>query len=304
MKRSALLILLLLCLSACGGDTPAATSEPTAIPAVPTPNPDDLPLSAAGVPVIARVNGVDILKTDYDRSLVRNQQLSIAADANALARTVLDTLIEQEVIEQAAAELNVVVTDAEIDADINNMVNQAGNQDAWNAWLRDNLYTAEEYREATRSQLITLRVRDAVLAQSVAPVVGDNAVRQVHARHILVSTEAEATELLNRLNAGESFEVLAAQYSRDVTTKDRGGDLGFFIAENLTTPELAEVAFGLQPGEVAGPVATSLGYHIIQTIEFGSVAENPADQALQQEAQFTAWLEGKIAAAQIERFVK
>lgn len=303
MKRSALLICLLLCLSACGGGAPA-DSQPTAIPAVPTPNPADLPSSAAGVPVVARVNGIDILKTDYDRSLSRNQQLSIAADANALARTVLDTLIEQQVIEQAAAELNVVVTDAEIDADINNMINQAGNQDAWNAWLKDNLYTADEYRAATRSQLITLRVRDAVLAQSITPVAGDNAVQQVHARHILVSTEAEATELLNRLNAGESFEVLAAQYSRDVTTKDRGGDLGFFIPENLTTPELAEVAFELQPGEIAGPIATSLGYHIIQTLEFGSVAENPADQALQQEAQFTAWLDGKLASAQIERFVQ
>ncbi|HEX2620573.1 MAG TPA: SurA N-terminal domain-containing protein, partial [Phototrophicaceae bacterium] len=175
------LLLVTFVLTACGGggaqptatasgngqSQTAATNPGTGTTTSPTSALDTsaLPTNAAGIPIVARVNDIDILKSDYDSALARSQQLSIAADPAALARTVLDTLIEQHVIEQAAASLNITVTDAEIDADINNMSNQAGSPEAWDQWKRDNLYTDEEYRAATRSQLITLKVRDTVLAQ-------------------------------------------------------------------------------------------------------------------------------------------
>jgi parvulin-like peptidyl-prolyl isomerase len=307
-------------LSACGGGTPAPTqsaavdtstssvtsaSQAQTTPTQPSVAQSDLPLDAAGTPLVARVNGVDITLEVYEREFARSQQLGIAADLEALARTILDRLIEQQVIEQAAATLGIVVTEAEIDADIANMTTQAGSPEAWTQWKRDNLYTDAEYRAATRSQLLTLRVRDAVVAQfSATAVVGADGVPQVRARHILVGTEAEAQQVLTRLQNGETFEALAAELSRDVTTKDRGGDLGFFIAENLTTPELAEVAFSLQPGEIAGPVATALGYHIIQTIEFATLSASPEEQARQQESIFNTWLQAQLASAQVERYLQ
>jgi parvulin-like peptidyl-prolyl isomerase len=300
LKR--LLIFSLMILTACGGETaPPATNPPQ--PTLPPIASESLPTEEAGVALVAAVNGEGITLAEYEREFARSQQLGIAADLNALKQTVLDRLIEQQVIEQAAAQLGVTVTDAEIDADINSMAAQAGSPEAWEQWKRDNLYTDEEYREATRSQLITLRVRDAIVAQRTAEGSAEG-VRQVHARHILVATEAEAQAVLQRLQNGENFETLAAELSRDITTKDRGGDLGFFIAENLTTPELAEVAFGLEPGEMAGPIATALGYHIIQTIEFATLSTQPEEQARQQEAIFNTWLEEQLAAAQIERYLE
>lgn len=307
---------LFILLSACsGGESPtpnaapvSATSADTAQnAALPTPLPveaEGLPTEETGMALVASVNGVGITLEHYERELARSQQLGMAADMNALGQTVLDRLIEQQVIEQAAAGLGINVTDAEVDLDITNMTGQAGSEEAWSQWKEDNLYTDEEYRTATRSQLMTLRVRDAVVAQNTAAAeVGADGVRQVHARHILVATEAEAQEVLRRLENGESFEALAGELSRDVTTRERGGDLGFFIAENLTTPELAEVAFGLQPGETAGPVATALGYHIIETIEFATLSALPEEQARQQEAIFNNWLQQQLDAAQIERFL-
>ncbi len=318
---------LLTFLTACGGSTPPAGTTPVANTTVPsnitvTENAPATSVSATeetaqsvgggsvdenGQPLVARVNGVGITQVEFDRALARSQQIgAVAADPEALSRTVLDILVEQEVIEQAAAEMGITVTDAEIDADVQNMVTQAGSPEAWEQWKTDNLYTDEEYREAARSQFITLRVRDQVILDNSPTAVGaDGGVRQVHARHILVSTETEARDIMQRLQNGESFETLALQFSRDVTTRERGGDLGFFIRENLTTPELADAAFGLQPGEVTGPIATALGYHVLQTLEFGTGTGTVAnaDIARQQETVFNNWLQSRIASTQIERFL-
>lgn len=311
MRRIVTLVIFTAVLAGCGGgeQTPAPTQSTIQNTSVPQPtqaientvteeaaaqsNPDGL---------VAEVNGMGITREAYERELARRQQTGAAADVDALGQTVLDWLIEQQVIEQAAISLGVTVSQAEIDADIQAMSVQAGSPEAWSQWKADNLYTDEEYREAIRSQLITLRVRDTVVLQNSGSGV-EATVRQVHARHILVATEAEAQRVLERLQNGEPFEALAAELSRDVTTRDRGGDLGFFIAENLTTPELAEVAFGLQPGEIAGPIATNLGYHIIQTIEFADLSASPEDQALQQEAVFNAWLQDALASADIQRYL-
>jgi parvulin-like peptidyl-prolyl isomerase len=312
VRRIVTLVILSAVLTGCGGgEQPAATSQINTVPqstSQPQPtqqtSPETQEAAVQSNPdgVVAEVNGVGIPREAYERELARRQQSGAVADVDALGQTVLDWLIEQQVIEQAAAALGVTVSDAEIDADIQAMSVQAGSPEAWAQWKADNLYTDEEYRDAIRSQLITLRVRDAVVAQGSANPEA-NTVQQVHARHILVATEVEAQNVLQRLQNGEPFEALAAELSRDVTTRDRGGDLGFFIAENLTTPELAEVAFGLQPGEVAGPISTNLGYHIIQTIEFANLSTSPEDQALQQEAIFNSWLQDALASAQVERFL-
>jgi hypothetical protein len=94
-------------------------------------------------------------------------------------------------------------------------------------WLAENNYTQDEFRASLRAMLVTARVRDAVT--KVLPAT----VRQVHARHILVSTEPEAKKTLERLQAGEDFAALARELSRDVTSAEQGGDLGWFTQDEL-----------------------------------------------------------------------
>lgn len=330
MKRFMLMIVVaagsILFLSACGGgDSPtpteAAVSTQTVSVTTPTESPDaagtgqaasSLPLDENGAPIVARINGQPISATAFERALARSVQTSSAADPDALAETVLDNLIQQAIFEQAAAELGITITEADIDADVAEMISLAGSAAGWETWKSTNLYTDEEYREAARIQILTFRVRDAVIAGAGGtPPAATSATgtetapttRQVRARHILVSTEAEAQDVLRRLEAGESFEVLAAALSKDVTTKDRGGDLGFFIRENLTTPELADAAFALQPNQIGPPVQTMLGYHVVQTLEFADAPASPEDAALQDEARFTAWLQARRDAAEVERYL-
>lgn len=242
--------------------------------------------------VVARVNGQDITRDEYERAVAR---LSPAgAIAQQVSNQVLDALIEQALIEQAAVELGITVDEADIDTEINAL---KALTTYWDAWLTYNGYTEADFRSALYSNLLTQRVRDAVLLQS-----GEvEAIRTVHARHILLASQDEAQAVSDRLANGEMFEALAAELSRDVTTKDVGGDLGFFVRTDLTTPQLADLAFSLEPGETSGPVQTALGWHIVQTLEFGERPLVSGEEAIAQEQRFIDWLMTRRQAATIER---
>jgi peptidyl-prolyl cis-trans isomerase C len=88
---------------------------------------------------------------------------------------------------------------------------------------------------------------------------------KVHVRHILLATEKEAKDLLKKIKKGSSFEHLAKQFSTDVSTRNRGGDLGPFTREQR--PQLAAAAFAIKkPGGLAGPLKSQRGFHLLQLV--------------------------------------
>ena len=90
-------------------------------------------------------------------------------------------------------------------------------------------------------------------------------VDQIHCAHILVKTEAEAKELLEKVNKGESFALIAREHSTCPSRK-QGGDLGTFGRGMMVRPfEL--VAFALEKGQVSDPVKTEFGWHIIKRLD-------------------------------------
>lgn len=247
---------------------------------------------------MARVNGMDISREIFERALLRRQMEVQAADAESLRQEVLNQLIELAVIEQAAAAQQLTVTEAEVQAELATYITDVGGDAAWQEWLVSNLYTQEEFAAALRANLITFRVRDALTSD-----LGGN-VRQVHARHILVRTEAEANAALTRLQNGEDFAALARELTRDDTTRETGGDLGWFTIDELLVPQLAQTAFALQPGQIGGPVGTELGYHVIQTMEFGERPVDPAERRVViAQTRFENWLRPLMDNATIERFI-
>jgi peptidyl-prolyl cis-trans isomerase C len=84
---------------------------------------------------------------------------------------------------------------------------------------------------------------------------------EVHARHILVPTEAEAKAALQRVRNGEDFAKVATELSKDPGSE--GGDLGFFTRDKMV-PEFADAAFKLQVGQISEPVKSQFGWHIIK----------------------------------------
>ena len=82
------------------------------------------------------------------------------------------------------------------------------------------------------------------------------------ASHILVQTKGEADAVYSRLKTGVDFAVLARDYSVDRQSAERGGDLGYFTAEDID-PNFVKAADKLKVGSYSGPVQTPYGYHLI-----------------------------------------
>lgn len=298
--RKSAAIVLLLGLAGCGG-APAADS-----PTNPSANPTPVvrvqptigvqPTNESGEKLVAKVNGEAITESEFTRALARKQQEVNAASPEALSSDVLNLLIEERIILQGAQAQNIGVTDAEVQAELATQVEAAGGEAGWNDWLSMNNYTADEFPYALRVVLTNNRVRDMLTSDL------EGNVKQVHARHILMRTETDAKSILDQLGAGQDFAALANQYSQDETTRTRGGDLGWFTAEELLTPQLAQTAFSLQVGQIAGPIATELGYHVIQVIEFADQPVEPDRRVSIAQARFDNWLQPLMYTAVIERY--
>ena len=84
---------------------------------------------------------------------------------------------------------------------------------------------------------------------------------RVSAKHILISQEYEAQDIIKKLNDGATFEEMAEKFS-SCPSKAQGGDLGEFGRGQMVAP-FEEAAFGLEVGGVSEPVQTQFGYHLI-----------------------------------------
>jgi peptidyl-prolyl cis-trans isomerase C len=134
--------------------------------------------------------------------------------------------------------------------------------------------------DTTRRRLIMARERilsNAMLESLLAEKVTDDAVRrmyeeqsalqergeQVRARHIVVATEEKAQELIKLIEQGGDFARLAKEYSLDVSTRDLGGDLGFFSKDALDS-RISDIAFATNKGELSAPFQTDIGWHVFK----------------------------------------
>lgn len=103
----------------------------------------------------------------------------------------------------------------------------------------------------------------------------------VSARHILVATQEEAQQVIDALNAGESFAGLASRLSTDTTSAARGGELDWTQISGFVT-EFADAARTAEIGAFVGPVQTEFGYHVIQV---RAREDRPLDESQLQEEQ-------------------
>ena len=301
--------------------TPAAPAQAATAPAIPTPLPlaqsptetpsapaEAVPTAAPSPGTAALVGGQPISLAEYEAQVAVAQgyylqQPGVDAESEAgkvalaqLRRQVLDWMIDQVLIEQAAIREGIMVPDDQVEAEIQKM--QGEDETRFNQWLVANGLTMESFKKRLRIEMM-----GAILSERVAGNI-PTSVEQVHVRHILLSTEEECNDVLAQLEAGSDFATLAKSASLDQTSAPQGGDLGFF-PRGLMAPEFEEAAFSLAPGEVSGLIKTQFGYHILQVIENDPNREVPAEilPALRQQA-FQRWLESERANATIELLVE
>lgn len=293
-----------------GQGAPTVTLAPVEDGVANTPAPEvpEGTPTATMEPVAAIVNGVSIPLEEYERQVASYEasMVAVGQDPNtpegkeALKegrQWVLDVMIEQALIEQAAAAEGITVDDAEVTATIDSLKQERG-EDAFKEWLATEGMTLEEMRERLRREMVATRMVNRVV-ESVP-----TRAEHVHARHIVVSTEEEADRILSQLQAGGDFAALARAFSQDISTRDLGGDLGFFPRGILTSEEVEAAAFSLQPGQLSEVVESPLGYHIVQVVERVPDQEiSPENLNALKNKTLSEWLDDLRSSADVQIFV-
>ncbi|HEY0382310.1 MAG TPA: peptidylprolyl isomerase [Candidatus Elarobacter sp.] len=219
---------------------------------------------------IAAVNGQTISRADFDHKL----------ESSPAAKQVLGQMVQQQLIDQYARDKKVEVGQADIDKKLTET--KARMQPGqYEQILKQQSLTEQDVQNILKQQL--------VLEKAVAPQVhvSESDIKayfdknrtlfdkpaQVRARHILVADAAKAKEVLAKLKAGGSWDALAKQYSTDPSSKDKGGELGFF-GRGQMVPAFQDAAFGANVNQIVGPVKSAFGYHVLQVEE-----KKPAQKA-------------------------
>lgn len=256
----------------------AGEAEPTAGETLPDLTPTPLSPSATAEPLAARVNGEGIPLAVYEAELTRVQAYSGTGLATYETEEVLDELIAQVLLAQAAGEAGYLVDDERLET----RIQELGLSDqALVEWMQANGYTQESFRQTMKLAIAAAWMRDQIIIEV------PTSAEQVHARQILLYNSTEAEAAYAQLEAGTDFGTLAAEY--DPITS---GELGWFPRGYLNVTELDEVLFSLEPGAYSAVIHTSLGYHLVQVLEREDSHPLTADaRRVLQVQKLAQWLE-------------
>lgn len=241
--------------------------------------------SKAAPPVdktVIEVNGYGISQNEYNKMLkfrtvlyetqnaVKLDQGKDAATLAKLQDAVYEQMVADVLIKQEAERRAVVVEEKEIDSDLAQM--KAGmTPENYKDMLNRTGLSEVDIRNMAKTELITQKLYRAIGQVSDIETKDfynkhQGELKQgIEIYHILVATEAEALQVLEQIKNGQDFGRLAAQYSTDPGSKDKGG---YLEAANLMAnwvPEFKTAALKLKPGEITDkPVKSAYGFHIIK----------------------------------------
>jgi peptidyl-prolyl cis-trans isomerase C len=294
-----LAVIILGLLAACTSGKPTPPVLPTDIlPSVSptfTPTETPVPPSPTPVPLVATVNGEAITEEEFNAELVRylTAQENLPSPDDPQAREiVLNDLINQVLLAQAAREANYSVDDQTLQERMGNLIKQAGGEQVLQEWIETQGYRDETFEIALRRSIEAAWMRDQILAQ--VPETAE----QVHARQILVYDQGEANQALRELKSGKDFATLLAIY--DPVTL---GELGWFPRGYLVDPKLDEAAFSLQPDEFSEVIETQVGFHILQVLERDpNRVLQPDALLIYQEKALQEWIERQREQSEIVIF--
>jgi len=234
-----------------------------------------------------------------------------SAEYKQLKASIVNYLVQNEIIKTRAAEMDVKVTDKQLQERMTQIVQQVGGQKKLDKLLKEQNVTEDQLRGQLDAQMLQEAVQEKVNADIK---VGDEDLKKyfedpknasqfevpesVDARHVLVKTKAEAEKVRALLEADGSdanWKKVAKEYSTDPGSKDSGGSLGDFPKGRMVKP-FEDVAFGLEINEISQPVKTQFGYHVIEVLKKteGSKqtfeeAKATIEQQLKFQKQATAW---------------
>jgi foldase protein PrsA len=252
--------------------------------------------------VLATVNSDNITRADLEgrmKSTENQLQQQYGTDyaTNAQGKPQLDqakkdmlTEMETEkLLLQKAKSLNLVPTDATINAAVKKQYDAMRAQDQykkdsdWNTALSQSGYTDATLKVQMRNSVILTKVTD-YMTKNVKvtdkqitdyynknPLLYTEKPNTIHLAHILVATKVLADSIEAQIAKGADFATLAKQNSTDTGSKDAGGDLGDHDQANSDTSNALDATFmaaalKLKAGQISAPVQTQYGFHIIKCV--------------------------------------
>src|SRR3569833_560948 len=127
--------------------------------------------------------------------------------------------------------------------------------------------------------------------------------QEYHAKHILVATEPFAQKVIDSLGKGAKFEDLAKKESMD-SSKDNGGDLGWFTPDKMVKP-FSDAVLSLKAGEYTKkPIQTQYGWHVIELVETRDLQPPSYDSVRQRLEQVVQSKKIKAYTDDLERSAK
>jgi parvulin-like peptidyl-prolyl isomerase len=248
-------ILLALGLVSCGSlFGPQATPTPTGPTATPVPP------TATAEPSAATVNGESLTLSEFQLQLTQYKSAQTAlgktiSDQDA-TKTVLEDLIAQMLLAQAARTQGFELSDSALQSRLDALSAQRGGADKLTAWESAHGYTDATFRADLKRSAEAAWMRDKIIA--AVPNTAD----QVHVQQILLYNANDAQNVLNQLQGGTDFGTLAVKIDPVMS-----GELGWFPKGYLLDPKIEEAAFSLQAGQYSGIIQTDTGFHIIKVLE-------------------------------------
>ena len=281
-----------------------------------------------GADVVATVNGHAILRADMDRMYAaqlgqaQDQQQS-PEEADSLRLNVVRELIDEEIVEQRAAKMNLTATSEEVDAKLAEM-NAPYTEEQFTEQMKASNRTLDDVKHDLRRSLTIEKLLNKEINSKVTVSDADitnyynqhkaefNLIEtQYHLAAIRVTsvpspqpgnlqgskatTDAEAKKkieaLKNRLDSGEDFGTIAMNFSEDPSTASSGGDMGFVPESQLRgDPTVGAAILKLKPGQMTEifPLIDSqskkaVGYTIYKLLELEPAGQREISDPVVQQ---------------------
>ena len=264
--------------------------------------------------VVAVINDSIILRSELDARMIpvigEAQQIADPKERerriDKLRGQVLDEMVNEELIVQAAHDAKIEVESSEVQAALDEIKSTNNLDDAALAQvLAAQGYTLANYKQDLRRQLLRLRAVNQLVAPKVNVTDEDirarydqmqrrsDSVSAVKLSHMLFKLPAQATDqevneakeraakAMERVSGGEEFAKVAEELSDDVGTKATGGELGYFQRGSIN-PEWEPIVFAMEKGDVRGPVIGPQGLHVFHVTEVQKTNLQPLAEMKEQ----------------------
>jgi len=263
LGNTILLSALILMLSACSrNQTPKIVYPPTTeTDEIQAPTNTDVSETAevitqTEIPAVAIINGERISSEFFEGEVARylaaqDANVEEAVDETHAREVVLNDLIDQVLLAQAAQAEGLTISDEQVQEKIDSLSEGADLLEWMNTWG----YTEESLFEALKLQMLAALQRDRII-EAVPEVM-----EQAELRQIFAYTQEGARSALTSLRSGVDFEEVA--YTYDPVT---GGYLGWVPRGYLLVPAVEDAAFSLPVGSYSDVIESNVGFHIVLVI--------------------------------------